>query len=135
MAEITNLNVFSGQKQQLFPPKKIPWGARNKSGGGAKTKIGGGYATLLATRLNHIVVTGMFCFQLKKILFTLFENRNLRKVINDEEASQRTQHKGLFSNFVYLFAMLSIYHIFILSIDKKQLHEIDEKCILVKTNK
>ena len=47
LAEITNLNVFTGQKQQLFPPIKIPRGARNKSGtqkrksGGTKTKIGG----------------------------------------------------------------------------------------------
>ena len=28
LAEITNLSVFSGQKQQLFRPKKIPWGGQ-----------------------------------------------------------------------------------------------------------
>ena len=33
LAEITILNVFSGQKQQLFSPKKIPWGAKTKIGG------------------------------------------------------------------------------------------------------
>ena len=33
LAEIANFNVFSAQKQQLLPPKKIPWGARKKSGG------------------------------------------------------------------------------------------------------
>ena len=39
LAEITNLNDFYGHVQQLFLPKKTPWGARNKSGG-AKRKIG-----------------------------------------------------------------------------------------------
>ena len=68
MAKIRSFNGFSGQKQQLFPPKnqhsnldggtpksrtgegdahfseKIQWGARNKSGGGGgyKNKNRGG---------------------------------------------------------------------------------------------
>ena len=28
LTEITNLNGFSGQKQQLFSPNKIPWGGK-----------------------------------------------------------------------------------------------------------
>ena len=40
LAEITTFNVFSGQKQQLFPPQKIPWGGQEINRG-AKTKIGG----------------------------------------------------------------------------------------------
>ena len=40
LAEIANFNVFSAQKHQLFPPKKIPWRARKKSGG-QKRKSGG----------------------------------------------------------------------------------------------
>ena len=41
LAEIENFNVFSAQKHQLFPPKKIPWGGQEKNRGGARTKIGG----------------------------------------------------------------------------------------------
>ena len=33
LAEVTNLNGFSAQKQQPFPPKKYRGGARNKLGG------------------------------------------------------------------------------------------------------
>ena len=33
LAEIANFNVFSAQTHQLLSPKKIPWGARKKSGG------------------------------------------------------------------------------------------------------
>ena len=40
LAEMVNLNVFSAQKHQLLPPKKIQWGGKKKIGG-AKTKIGG----------------------------------------------------------------------------------------------
>ena len=40
LAEIASFNVFSAEKHQLLPPKKIPWGARKKIRG-AKTKIGG----------------------------------------------------------------------------------------------
>ena len=57
LAAITNSNVFSGQKKQLFPPQKIPWGTRYKSGGGgSKNENRGGQrppAPPLATRLQR----------------------------------------------------------------------------------
>ena len=46
LAEIAIFNVFSAQKQQLLPPKKIPWGARKKSRGGGKNENQGGIAPL-----------------------------------------------------------------------------------------
>ena len=55
LAKITNSHGFSSQKQQLFPAKKIPWGARNKSGGGGKNENRGEQcppAPPLATRLG-----------------------------------------------------------------------------------
>ena len=41
LAELTNFNGFSGQKQQLFPPKKKYCGGQETNRGGAKRKIGG----------------------------------------------------------------------------------------------
>ena len=54
LPDIANFNVFSAQKHQLLPPKKIPWGARKKSGG-QKRKSGGHCppAPPLATRLQE----------------------------------------------------------------------------------
>ena len=40
LAEMINLNVFSAQKHQLLPPKKIQWGGKKKIGG-QKRKSGG----------------------------------------------------------------------------------------------
>ena len=51
LAEIASFNVFSAEKHQLLPPKKIPWGGKKKIGG-EKTKIGGALPPPLATRLR-----------------------------------------------------------------------------------
>ena len=54
LAEIANFNVFSAQKHQLLPPKKIPWGQEKNRKGGQKRKLGGHCPPWppLATRLQ-----------------------------------------------------------------------------------